>query len=65
MAKKISYKDHSPEDLAKLVADKREELRRLRFSATGSKNTNVKQAKNLRREIARALTEASARKAAH
>jgi ribosomal protein L29 len=60
--KKTSLKEHSPEDLAKLVEDKREALRALRFSATGSKNRNVKQARNLRKEIARALTEVSARK---
>ena len=62
MAKKTSFKDHSSEDLAKLVSTKREELRRLRFSATGSKNKNVKQARAYRKEIARALTETSARK---
>jgi ribosomal protein L29 len=60
--KKITFKDHSSEDIVKLVADKREALRGLRFSAVGSKNKNVKEAKNLRKEIARALTEASARK---
>ena len=60
--KKTSFKDHTSEDIAKLVADKREALRGLRFSAVGSKNKNVKQAKNIRREIARALTEASVRK---
>jgi ribosomal protein L29 len=60
--KKTSFKDHSPEELAKLVLTKREELRGLRFSASGSKNKNVKQAKTLRKEIARALTETSARK---
>jgi ribosomal protein L29 len=62
MAKKTSFKDHSSEDLAKLVQTKREELRHLRFSATGRKNKNVKQASNLRKEVARALTEANARK---
>jgi len=60
--KKTNFKDHSSEDIAKFVADKREELRRLRFSAAGSKNKNVKQASTLRKEIARALTETSARK---
>ena len=60
--KKTSLINHSSEDLQKLVADKREGLRALRFSASGSKNRNVKQARNLRKEIARALTEASARK---
>jgi len=60
--KKTSLKDNSSEDLVKLVVDKRETLRTLRFSATGSKNRDVKQARSLRKEIARALTEASARK---
>ncbi|MES2007249.1 MAG: 50S ribosomal protein L29 [Patescibacteria group bacterium] len=60
--KKTSLTNHSSEDLAKLVVDKREILRTLRFSASGSKNRNVKQARNLRKEVARALTEVSARK---
>ena len=60
--KKTTFKEHSPADLAKFVADKREELRRLRFGASGSKNKNVKQASTIRKEIARALTETSARK---
>ncbi len=60
--KKISFKDHSPEELNKFVAEKREALRGLRFSASGSKNKNVKEASTLRKEIARALTESSARK---
>lgn len=63
--KKLTFTDHSTEDLAKFVADKREELRRLRFSASGSKTQNVKQTKTLRKEIARALTESSARKNAN
>jgi ribosomal protein L29 len=62
MAKKITFKEHSPEDLQKFVNEKREALRALRFSASGSKNKNVKQARTLRKEIARALTETSARK---
>lgn len=62
MAKKLSLTNHSVEDLHKLADDKREELRRLRFSSSGSKNHNVKQAKELRKEVARALTELSARK---
>jgi ribosomal protein L29 len=61
--KKTNFKEHSPEELNKFVSDKREELRSLRFSAMGSKNKNVKQASTLRKEIARALTERSARKA--
>ena len=62
MAKKITFVNHSPEDLAAYVNDKREELRALQFNVAGSKNRNVKLARTLRKEIARALTETSARK---
>ena len=57
MAKKTSLKTLSPEDLNKLVSDKREELRSLRFAVAGSKNRNVKLGRTLRKEVARALTE--------
>ncbi len=56
MAKKIPYITHTPEDLNRTVAEKREELRGLRFSAAGGKNRNVKLARTLRKEVARALT---------
>ncbi|HEY4501857.1 MAG TPA: 50S ribosomal protein L29 [Candidatus Paceibacterota bacterium] len=56
MAKKIDLKKHTKEELIKLAQDKREELRVLRFGIAGSKNRDVKQTRNLRREIARALT---------
>ncbi len=55
--KKKSVTGHDREGLKVLVDKKREELRSLRFSASGSKNRNVKLARELRREIARALTE--------
>ena len=61
MTKKNSLTKHSVEDLKKLVTDKREELRALRFSVAGSKNRNVKQASTLRKQIARALTELKVR----
>lgn len=63
MAKKTSLINHTPEELTKLAHDKQEELRVLRFSVAGSKNRNVKQARTLRKEVARALTELSVRKA--
>ena len=44
-----------------MVSDKRTELRDLRFSASGSKNRNVKLPRTLRKQIARALTELSSR----
>lgn len=50
-------------DLAKFVAEKREELRKLRFGAAGSTMRNVHAAKNLRREVAQALTEITRRNA--
>lgn len=57
MAKKLDISKHTKEDLQKLVADKREELRALRFSVAGSKNRDVKAAAKLRKDIARALTQ--------
>lgn len=48
------------EELNKIVQDKREELRAMRFSIAGSTNRNVKHQKGLKKEIARALTELSA-----
>ena len=56
MAKKTDTKNHTPAELQKLVADKREELRALRFTVAGSKNKDVKLASKLRKDIARALT---------
>ena len=60
MAKKQSLTNHSIEELHALVRTKRDELQALRFSVAGSKNRNVKQAKLLRKEIARGLTALSA-----
>jgi ribosomal protein L29 len=61
MAKKQSLKNSSVEELNRLVVQKRDELRGLRFSVAGSKNRNVKLARTLRKEIARGLTELNAR----
>ena len=62
MAKKTSYNSRPKEELQKIAHDKREELRALRFGSAGSKNKNVKAARTLRREIARALTALNAQK---
>lgn len=59
---KKEYKDKMKEDLEKLVRDKREALRHFRFGSTGSKEKNVKLGRTLRKEIARVMTELSARK---
>src|SRR5437868_2132902 len=54
--KKTDYKTNTPVELNKIVAEKREELRALRFNVAGSKNRDVKMASKLRKEIGRALT---------
>lgn len=56
MAKKTAQ-TNTPDELRKIVADKREELRALRFNVAGSKNRDVKLASKLRKDIARALTQ--------
>lgn len=48
-------------NLNKMLADKREGLRVFRFEGEGSRRRNVREARNLRREIARILTELRAR----
>ena len=54
-------KEQTTEQLHKFVAETREKLRTMRFSIAGSTSRNVKETKNLRREVARALTELTAR----
>lgn len=52
----------SDTDLGKLLVEKRESLRAFRFGIAGTKTRNVKEGKNLRKEIAQILTEQKARK---
>lgn len=54
--KKLDLTKHTKEDLVKLVAEKREELRALRFNVAGSKTRDVKAASKLRKTIAQVLT---------
>lgn len=49
-------------DLAQLVDEKRTELRKLRFGGAGSALRNTRSQRNIRREIAQALTELTTRK---
>jgi ribosomal protein L29 len=56
------YKDKSIADLTKTLAEKRESLRLFRFGNAGSKSKNVKEAKGIRKDIARILTEITAQK---
>jgi ribosomal protein L29 len=61
MAKKIDFKEKSAEDLMELLAEKREELRKLRFSTVSRSVKDTSEPKQLRADIARILTELGAR----
>jgi ribosomal protein L29 len=56
------FKEWSTEDLSKEVADKREALRSFRFGESGGRTRNVREGRNLRREIARMMTELNSRR---
>jgi ribosomal protein L29 len=51
----------SKEDLTKSLVEKRAALRGFRFGGAGSRTRNVREGRNLRKEIARILTELRAR----
>lgn len=48
-------------ELASLLEEKREALRKFRFGISGSKTRNVREGRNIRKEIARVLTEQNRR----
>ncbi|MDO8520916.1 MAG: 50S ribosomal protein L29 [bacterium] len=51
----------SDRELEKLLAEKRTAVRQFRFDITGSKAKNIKGGSNLRKDVARMLTELSLR----
>ncbi len=55
----MDFKKATTEELKKFVNEKRDEVRDLRFSSSGSKTRNVKHVRDLRKDIARALTAAN------
>lgn len=55
-------KKKSSDDLAKLLAEKREEVRSFRFGIAGAAKKNVKAHSASRKDIARILTESNFRK---
>lgn len=55
------YKDKSVEDLGKLLDEKREFVRSARFDRSGSSKKEVKGVSLAKKEIARILTEQTAR----
>ncbi len=57
MAKKTTLQEKDTLELTKLLKEKRESLRTLRFSAAGSRPKDSNEPKKMRREIARVLTE--------
>ncbi|HET8581417.1 MAG TPA: 50S ribosomal protein L29 [Candidatus Paceibacterota bacterium] len=59
-AKDIKTKNDS--DLVKLITDERESLRTFRFSEAGSRTKNVKAAREMKKTVARAMTELASRR---
>jgi ribosomal protein L29 len=55
--KKTTYKDKTAEVLLKTLTSKREDLRKFRFGGAGATSRNSKEGRNIRKEIARILTE--------
>ncbi len=53
----MDFKTKTTEELRRQVSDNKEKLQAFRFATAGSKTKNVKEGKNLRRDIARMLTE--------
>lgn len=62
MAKKLSFKDMKPEEIQKLLVEKRAELRTLRFAAAGARPKDASAPAKVRKDIARLLTEETAQK---
>ena len=62
--KKTDVKKYSTDDLNKEIANAREALRTFRFGSAGSRSRDTRAGRNLRKTIARLLTEVSARKIA-
>lgn len=55
------FKKYSVEDLHKEIREKREALRSFRFGGAGSRTRNVREGRTLKRDIARIMTELTAR----
>jgi len=61
MATKTSFKDKDVAELKKLLGEKREELRQVRFAGAGARVKDVNHAAKIRKDIARILTEMTAK----
>lgn len=51
------FKKQDKAQLEKSISDMRESLRLFRFAGAGSRSRNVREGRNMRRDVARALTE--------
>ena len=60
--KKTNYSGKSKADLVKVLSQKWEAFRGLRFGTAGSKTRNVKEAGNIKKDIARIMTELNSKK---
>ena len=58
----MDFKKKIDEDLHKTLSEKRSGLRDFRFGLSGSKTKNVKKGKEIKKDIARILTELNNRK---
>lgn len=56
-------KEKNEAEILTLIKEKREELRKISFGTAGSTMRNVHAGRNLRRDIARAMTELTRRNA--
>lgn len=61
--KKLNLKDKSVEEMTKMLAEKREELRAIRFSGMG-RTKDASTSKKTRGDVARIMTELGSRKSA-
>lgn len=62
MAKNTDYMKKDKGELVKELANKREELRKLRFTAAGARTKDAHARAKVRKEIARILTAMTAKK---
>ena len=61
--KKNPFKEKNPAELTKMLAEKREELPTLRFSAAGARAKDPSAAGKIKADIARIMTELTAKNA--
>ncbi|MFH0846119.1 MAG: 50S ribosomal protein L29 [Patescibacteria group bacterium] len=60
--KKTDIKKNTDQELIKMLAENKSQIRDFRFGLSGSRTKDLKKGKNLKREVARILTELQTRK---